>query len=135
MDEDVIKFIKFFNDSPNTFSAECRNFWKSVAEDRESFVNRYQGELGQPIYFSQHPSGTFFAIQTPVSGFNSNTYWLFPKPDASPNEYTSAIWEICFGYSKDKKYSKIELAYPAKLVCGENRIRFEMVASGKINFN
>ena len=138
LDIGIIEFIRYFNQSSNAFIANCRSYWKTVAEDKDSFVRRYQGELGQSMCFSEHPSGVFLAVLSPVCGLDSNTYWLFPKPDQSPNEYNMDVWEICFGYDKSnhnhKQYLKKQLIYPAKLIRVENKPRFEMVASGKINF-
>ena len=135
LDRAVREIVKIFNESANTFTYSYRNIYVTVSEDKETNVNRITGQGNKPILFQKHDAGSFVALPEIIndSHVNAEIYWLFPKPDSTPGEYNTGVWKILFGY-QDQDFSRYKIIYPAKLQIVSERTRFQLLASGEIEF-
>ncbi len=131
---EIIEVIKVFNSSSRNFIQTYRHLYAAVAEHRISFKNRFLAGLDQTVYLERHAAGKFLAIPEHADfSVSTSIYWLFPKPEAKPNEFNMEIWKLLFDCDGNN-FRQYKLILPAKLVCVDDRQQFRLEAAGKIEF-
>ena len=131
LDKEASTIVKLFNDDSENFLKRYASYYKLVKETKDSFSEGYTDRF-QSLCLEVSSSGIFLVICFEVIA--ARTYWLVPKPDEKPNEFTSSLWELLFGYD-GKRCSRYKLIKPAKLRSLKDRAdKFILEDSGEIEF-